>query len=195
MIQKLFSIAYLPPIDYLFAMKNAEFVYIEAHENFQKQTYRNRATILTGNGLYDLIIPVMRNSVKQIKEVQIDNSCNWQRLHWKTIESAYNHSSYFLYYRDLFEPFFQKKCTFLFDFNIELFHLLIRLFSITIPISLTNCFNPHPEQMEDYRDFFLPKNRVFRHKHVQYQQIFSDRFDFTENLACIDYLFTTGKDF
>jgi len=195
MVQKLFSIAYFPPIDYLLEMKNADWIFIETHENYQKQTYRNRATILTGNGLYDLIIPTIRSSAKLIKEIQIDNSMAWQRNHWKTIESAYNNSPYFLYYRDFFEPFFQKKCTFLFDFNMELLHLLKKLFSITNPVSLTENFEINPNNMEDYRDFFLPKNRTFRPKKMQYPQVFSDRCNFEANLACIDFLFTTGTDF
>jgi len=195
MTKKIFSIAYFPPLDYLFDMKNSDFVFIETHENYRKQTCRNRATILTGNGLYDLIIPVARNGAKLIKEIQIDNSYPWQRLHWKTIESAYNNSPFFLYYRDFFEPFFQKKYTFLFDLNLELLHLLRMLFSITNPISFTESFEINPQNMEDLRDSFLPQTRTFRHKKIEYQQVFSDRFNFAENLACIDYLFTTGKDF
>jgi hypothetical protein len=195
MVQKLFSIAYFPPVDYLLEMKNADLIWMEAHENYQKQTYRNRTTILTGNGLQDLIIPVIRTSVKQIKEIQIDTSMAWQRNHWKTIESAYNNSPYFLYYRDLFEPFFQKKQTSLFDFNIELLYLLRKLFSITNTISLTETFNTRVKNMEDFRNFFLPKNRGFRHEKIKYQQVFANRCDFVKNLACIDYLFTTSVDF
>ena len=195
MLQKLFSIAYFPPIDFLLEMKKADHVLIEAYENYQKQTYRNRATILTGNGLYDLIIPVIRTSEKQIKEIRIDNSSDWQRHHWKTIESAYNQSPYFLYFRDFFEPFFQKKSTFLFDFNLELIYLLRKLFLISNPISYTKTFDLQSKNVEDFRNFFLPKNRTFRQKTIQYQQVFSDRFDFAENLACIDYLFTTGRGF
>jgi len=195
MTQKLFSVAYFPPIDYLLEMKDADQVFVEAHENYQKQTYRNRATILTGNGLYDLIIPIVRSSEKQIKETQIDNSMPWQRNHWKTIESAYNNSPYFLYYRDFFEPLFEKKCDFLFDFNMELLHLLRKLFAIKNPIFLTEDFDTNLKNVEDYRDFFLPKNRTFRPKKIQYQQVFSDRCDFAENLACIDYLFAAGSEF
>ena len=195
MTQKLFSIAYFPPIDYLLEMKNAEAVFVETFENYQKQTYRNRATILTGNGLYDLIIPVIRNDVKLITEIQIDNSYAWQRHHWKTIESAYNSSPFFLYYRDFFEPFFQKKYTFLFDYNLELLHLLRELFSITNTFNITDTFDLHPKKMADFRGFFLPKNRTFRLKRIEYRQVFSDRFKFAENLACIDYLFTSGRDF
>jgi len=195
MIQKIFSIAYFPPIDYLLEMKNADCVWVEAFDNYQKQTYRNRATILTGNGLYDLIIPITRKDVKQIKEIQIDNSYAWQRHHWKTLESAYNNSPYFLYYRDFVEPFFQKKYTFLFDYNLELLQLLRGLFSITNTFKLTDTFHLCSKNVEDFRDFFLPKNRTFRLKKIEYQQVFSDRFKFAENLACIDYLFTSGRDF
>jgi len=195
MLQKLFSIAYFPPIDYLIEMKNADLVYVEAHENYQKQTCRNRATILTANGLYDLIIPIVRSDVKTITEIKIDYCNPWQRHHWKTIESAYNNSPYFLYYRDFFEPFFQKKCTFLFDLNLELLYVLRNLFSITNTLALTENFDVQPQNVENLRDFFLPKNRTIRQKVLQYQQLFSDRFDFAENLACIDYLFTCGKNF
>lgn len=195
MVQKLFSIAYFPPIDYIMEMKNADQVFVEAHDSYQKQTYRNRATILTGNGLHDLIIPVIRSSEKPIKEIRIDNSEAWQRNHWKTIESAYNHSPYFLYYRDFFEPFFQKKQVFLFDFNMELLHLLRKLFKIKNSIVLTPFFDLQPENMEDYRAYFLPKNRAFRPQKIEYLQVFSDRCNFAENLACIDFLFTSGADF
>jgi hypothetical protein len=176
-------------------MKNTDSAFIETYENYQKQTYRNRATILTGNRLYDLIIPVIRCSVKQIKEIQIDNSYAWQRHHWKTIESAYNNSPYFLYYRDFFEPFFQKKQFYLFDFNLDLLHLLRNLFNINNHITLTENFDVFHQNCEDFRDYFLPKNRTFRPKTIQYQQVFADRYDFAENLACIDYLFTKGSHF
>ena len=195
MVKKLFSIAYLPPIDYLLEMKDADVVFVEAHENYQKQTYRNRATILTGNGLHDLIIPVERSNTKLIKEIRIDNSVAWQRNHWKTIESAYNNSPYFLYYRDFFEPFFLKKQIFLFDFNLDLLHLLRKLFSITNPFSLTETFETEQKNVEDFRDFFLPKNRIFRQKKIEYLQVFAEKFDFVKNLACFDYLFTTGTSF
>jgi hypothetical protein len=176
-------------------MKNADLVFVEAHENYHKQTYRNRTTILTSNGLHDLIIPVERGNTKQIKEIQIDNSVTWQRNHWKTIESAYNNSPYFLYYRDFFEPFFQKKQTFLFDFNLELLYLFRKLFSITNDICLTEAYEIQQKIIEDFRDFFLPKNRIFRQKKIEYGQVFSEKFNFMKNLACLDYLFTTGTSF
>jgi len=192
MVQKLFSIAYFPPVDYMLEMKNADAVIIESHEHYQKQTYRNRTTILTGNGLYDLIIPVEKSSNNLIKEIRIDHSVPWQRNHWRTIESAYNKSPYFLYLRDFFEPFFNKKYHFLFDFDMETMQMLRKLFTITNSISFTTCYEKKVEEIADFRNQFLPKNRLFRPKKMEYLQIFSDRFPFEPNISCIDYLFTAG---
>jgi hypothetical protein len=192
MTQKHFSIAYFPPIDYLVEMKNAERIFIETYEHYEKQTYRNRATILTGNGLYDLIIPVERDSKRMIRDVKIDNRMAWQRNHWKTIESAYNNSPFFLYFRDFFEPFFLQKQIFLFDLNMELLHCLRKLFSITNQVSFTERFDINLFGSADFRNYFLPKNRLFRQKKTEYMQVFSSKYPFEPNIACIDYLFTTG---
>ncbi|MDR0205720.1 MAG: WbqC family protein [Bacteroidales bacterium] len=192
MIQKLFSTAYFPPVDYMQEMKNADAVFIEMHEHYQKQTYRNRTTILTGNGLYDLIIPIEKPSSNLIKEIRIDHSVPWQRNHWRTIESAYSKGPYFLFLRDFFEPFFNKKYVFLFDFDMEILLMLRQLFSITNSISFTSDFEKKVEKTADFRDQFLPKNRIFRPKQMDYLQIFSDRYPFEPNISCIDYLFTTG---
>jgi hypothetical protein len=81
---------------------------------------------------------------------------------------------------------------------MELLVPIRKLFSIPKPVCLTEFFENILKKMEDYRDyrdFFLPKNRIFRQKKIHYQQVFSNRYDFIPNLACIDYLFTTGTDF
>jgi hypothetical protein len=195
MILKQFSIAYLPPIDYLLEMKNSDEIFVETQEKYQKQTYRNRATILTGNGLHDLIIPVVRNPSIAIKDIRLDNSMAWQHSHWKTIESAYNNSPFFLYYRDFFEPFYKTKYVFLFDFDVELLYLLRKLFAITNSISFTGEFKKNIKDCADFRNYFLPKSRLFRPQKIEYLQVFFDRYPFEQNIACIDYLFTTGCNF
>ena len=44
-----FSTAYLPPIAYVVALVRYPEVYIETKETFPKQTYRNRAEIMTAD--------------------------------------------------------------------------------------------------------------------------------------------------
>ena len=66
------SIAYMPPIEFFVNLKGASAVWIEQHENYQKQTFRNRAQIYASNGVQNLIIPVQRAIHTKIKDTLID---------------------------------------------------------------------------------------------------------------------------
>ena len=67
-----------------------------------KQSFRNRCVIASPNGPLNLVIPVIRNTKNKIKDVQIDHSQQWIKIHWKSLESAYRSSPYFEYYEDDF---------------------------------------------------------------------------------------------
>jgi hypothetical protein len=90
----IFSIAYLPPIEYLSAFLQADKVYIEYQENYIKQTYRNRCVISTANGPLSLTIPIKKGGLHNcpISQIQIDYTQPWQRTHWRAIETARSES-------------------------------------------------------------------------------------------------------
>ena len=105
----LLSTAYLPNLQYLSAVLNADSVIIENHENFIKQTYRNRCDIITANGKLSLTIPLIKQSDKElISDKKICYSEKWQQQHWRTITSAYNGSPYFEFYEDKFQEIFEN---------------------------------------------------------------------------------------
>jgi hypothetical protein len=56
-IKSLLSTTYLPPVQYISKLIGGD-VFIEKHENFQKQSYRNRCYIYGANGIQCLVIPV-----------------------------------------------------------------------------------------------------------------------------------------
>ena len=106
----LLSTAYFPPIAYFCAIKQYGSVYIEQYENFGKQSYRNRCEIMTANGVIPLTVPVAKaNSKTCIKDLKIVYQTNWQKLHYKGIESAYKNSPYYEYYIDDLIPFFRAE--------------------------------------------------------------------------------------
>lgn len=92
----LLSTAYFAPIRYFSKLAVYPEVYIEQHENFIKQTYRNRTVILGANGPVSLIVPVEkgRGQKIRIKDLRIAYDEEWQRNHWRTIFSAYNSSPF-----------------------------------------------------------------------------------------------------
>ena len=88
------STAYLPPIQYFARLFKAEKIIFERYEHYPKQTYRNRCVIYGANGPLTLTVPVTKGNLLKIytKDIKIDNSSNWRKIHLKAIESAYQNS-------------------------------------------------------------------------------------------------------
>lgn len=195
----LLSTAYLPPIEYILKCMQTP-VMLEVCEHYIKQSYRNRALIATANGVQALSIPVVHVSSKMpILDVRIDYATPWQRLHWKTLDTAYNSSPYFLYFQDYIRPFYEKKHEFLFDFNLELMQVILKLFGHNFQPQRTTEFiadYTQKEDVEDLRNAIHPKRcreAGYPFPHKPYTQIFEDRIGFVPNLSIVDYLFNEGN--
>lgn len=188
----IFPLFYLPPISYFKELKRFgnEFL-LEKEEHFPKQTFRNRATIYSPNGSLDLIVPVIRGSKihTRIKDVRISNDFNWQRLHWKSLESCYRNSAYFEYYEDEFARFYHQKYEFLFDYNLEVVQWLFKQLKTTASFEVTAEYHEIPEEL-DFRGRTLFKKPEGEFK--PYFQVFDDREGFKPNLSIVDLLFNQG---
>ena len=194
----LLSTAYFAPIRYYSKLVTYPEIYIEQHENFVKQTYRNRTLILGANGPIPLIVPVEkgRGPKIRIKDIRIAYDEEWQRNHWRTIFSAYNSSPFFEYYADEIEPFFRKKHEFLFDFNQQITEAILEILEVPAQLNLTEEFEKTPENCLNFRDQISPKI----HKTAEdpnfvspeYTQVFSEKFGFVPDLSILDLLFNEG---
>jgi len=62
---------------------------LEVSDNYQKQTFRNRTYIYGANGKQILTVPILHtggDTGRQFyKEVRVDNSVSWQKIHWKVL--------------------------------------------------------------------------------------------------------------
>lgn len=194
----LLSTAYFAPIRYFSKLLFYPEIYIEQHENFIKQTYRNRAVILGANGPVSLIVPVVKGRAQKIriKNLRIAYDEEWQRNHWRTIFSAYNSSPFFEYYADDIEPFFRKKYNFLFDFNQQIAETLTEILDIQVSLTLTEDFEKIPENCLNFREQISPKTNLIGpdpHFGAQpYTQVFSEKFGFITDLSILDLLFNEG---
>lgn len=194
----LLSTAYFAPIRYFSKLAVYPEVYLEQHENFIKQTYRNRTVILGANGPIPLIVPVEKGRGKKIliKDLRIAYDEEWQRNQWRTIFSAYNSSPFFEYYADDIEPFFRKKYEFLFDFNLKITETLIELLELETTIELTDDFEQVPENCLNFREQISPKTHLIepdpQFLPQPYTQVFSEKFGFIPDLSILDLLFNEG---
>ncbi|RZL45751.1 MAG: hypothetical protein EOP00_16825 [Pedobacter sp.] len=190
----IFPLFYLPPIGYFSALKENNFNFnIEKHEHFVKQTYRNRASIASPDGVLDLMIPVVKGSKFKtpIKDVKISYDAKWQRLHWLSLQTCYRSSAYFEYYEDGLAPFYEKKYEFLFDYNLELLNWLLKQMKQNQADNFTAEYNTDISAALDYRSKFN-KNAIHLGETKNYFQVFSDRNQFIPNLSIIDLLFNQG---
>lgn len=188
------STAYLPTIEYFAFIAKSEVFFMEDAETYQKQSYRNRAYIMTASGVQTLILPTRHETQRSnIRDVRIDYKCPWQQKHWRAIESAYSGTPYFLYFKDFLYPFFEKKYEFLFDYNTELTLVLLQLFKIKKAPAFTGAYQKEYYERLDLRNLIHPKKEnLFSHQ--PYHQVFDDRMPFKENLSVIDLLFNAGAD-
>lgn len=196
MYNRILSISYFPPTEYFAFLIFGDAV-LECHERYQKQSYRNRTTIVSSIGRYDLSVPTIHDSkMSLIKDVRIDYSTPWQRTHWRSIETSYNSSSYFLYYKDFIKPFFEKKTEFLYDYNLQIINAIFKILQINVPVTQTTHFIPYTD--DDLRLKIQPKERKkadYPFVNPQsYHQVFDDKFGFIPNVSILDLIFNLGPE-
>jgi len=196
----LFSTAYLPPVEYIAIFLKATSPCLEIHEHFVRRSYANRCFIANVNGLQSLTIPVSKTIPNHcpIKEMKIDYAENWQRSHWKSLETAYNTSPFFLFYRDYFEGFYAKSYPFLLDFTVDLFELICCLLKIEKKFNFTDSYVKNTASLCcDLREKISPVNRKlvdYRFAAMQpYRQVFIEKNGFIPNLSIVDLLFNKGN--
>jgi len=189
---------YFPTIQYMSKFLADKNIIIEKHENYIKQSYKNRCNILAANGVQALTIPVKKVSGKKtiITKILIDYDINWQSLHLKTIDSAYKSSPFYEFYIDAFIPFFKKKYKYLFDFNIEILKVLLKEIEVDKAFDFSNEYLP--TYKNDYRMSINPKKKYqIEDKTLilkEYSQVFSSKFGFTKDLSILDLLFNEGPN-
>lgn len=190
----IFPLFYLAPVSYFSALKNHNYQFeIEKHEHFVKQTYRNRVSIASPDGILDLSVPVIKGSKfhTPYQDVKISYDFKWQRLHWLGLQTCYRSSAYFEYYEDGLAPFYEKKYDFLFDYNLELLNWLLKQLKQNPVSNLTKEFEAHIPAELDFRNQFK-KRDIHLSETKPYFQVFSDRNEFITNLSIVDLLFSQG---
>ena len=197
-MKALLSTTYFGPVQWYQKLYRHEEVEIEQWESFQKQTYRNRCLIATTQGIQALTVPVERSEGKKegtIRDVRISDHGNWRHLHWNALMSAYGESPFFEYYQDDIHPFFEKRWTFLLDFNEEIRARMCELIDIEPHVSYTSAFVADTN-IPDFRSAINPKHPApdpdFTPK--PYYQVYQPKHGFLPNLSILDLLFNLGPE-
>lgn len=199
MTTSLLSSAYCAPIQWFQKLNRYDAVVIEQHDNFLKQTFRNRCVIATANGTQTLTIPVEKSDGDKclMRDIRISDHGNWRRLHWNALATAYGDSPFFDYYADDLRPFYEQRFAFLLDFNMQMTAKLCELLDITPNISLSEEYVKDVESgVDDFRDAIRPKHPMPDADFIPkpYYQVYDQRHGFISNLSILDLLFNMGNE-
>ncbi len=200
----LLSSTYFGPVQWYQKLYRYDCTWVERYDNFMKQTYRNRCLIATTNGVQALTVPVERSTTENgkciMKDLRISDHGNWRHIHWNALLSAYNESPFFEYYADDIRPFFERKWTFLYDFNTEICAKMCELLDIEPVIKPTDSYIPADDSrlncVADLRDAIRPKHPLPDDTFTpqRYYQVYEQRWGFLPNLSVLDLLFNMGNE-
>ncbi len=185
-------------------------VYIEACENYQKQSYRNRCRFYAADGVQALSYPIIHEGGTHklpISEIRIDWSTPWLQQHERAIVSAYRTSAYFEYYQDELFAILESRPERLIDLNMDLLRFFIEKTGLAVDLRLTSDFSKGGIQTgpdgssvccEDLREAIHPKrpNTILSDMKLEkpYFQVFSQKHGFQSDLSIMDLLFNEGPE-
>ena len=221
----LLSTTYFGPVQWYQKLYRADAVVIDHDEPFLKQTYRNRCYIAAANGVQALTVPVEQpGNHCPVRDVRISDHGDWRRVHWNAIASAYGESPFFEYYQDDLRPFFERRWTFLYDFNEAIRQTVSTLLDLQPAAALLSpsalptppsvppfpsaprlsmpspCDGPGPALTPgpclDLRAAINPKHPAADadFQPRPYYQVYASRYGFQPNLSVLDLLLNMGPE-
>lgn len=189
-------LTYFAPIIHYIAIVNTGEILFETEDNYQKQTYRNRCYIYGANGKLMLNIPIIHSGNekrKKYKDVKIDSSFYWQKLHIKSLQTAYRSSPYFEFYEDDLLNLLNKKFDSLMDLNYETYQLVLGWLQLDLSYNNTETYRAEYKSTRDLRYLVNAKDKQV-YNFQKYHQVFDGKYGFVSNLSILDLLFNEGPN-
>jgi len=193
------SLAIFPPIAW-FATFVQKKTIIEIHETFYKQTYRNRYSILSANGALDLSVPIHKPYGHHSKttDIKILYETEWQQQHKNSLIAAYKSSPYFEFFTDDIFNVLNSEHNSLYELSIASINACLKIMKIRAEINKTSSYIHQYDVNEyvDLRNYINPKNKEYK-KNINsppYKQVFSEKYNFVDNLSVLDLIMNLGLD-
>lgn len=186
---------FLPSIEYFCLLSGYDDIQVEAHEHFQKQSYRNRCYLLAVNGPERLTLPLTAKRGKvPITSVELDNSVRWPDNLWRTIRSAYAKSPFFEHYQDDLHGALYSGERYLFNLNHKILSMCLTWLGWTKTLSRTASYEPEPGR-DNFRNVIMAKQPFTSRtilRPVPYRQVFGNTF--VPNLSILDLVCCVGPE-
>jgi hypothetical protein len=180
---------------------------------------RNKIRVPQGDGWKWLTVPVRRAPRETvIDEIRIDYSTDWQKKHWRTLESSYKRAPFFHLYAAGLRAFYETRYDLIRDLNVDMTRYFCSCLGISTTITLASDLEAAGRSSEllanlcmavgadtywsgiagwDYLDEskFSEAGVALRYqeyRHPVYEQVHGKPF--LPNMGIVDLLFNCGPD-
>lgn len=188
----LISSSYTPPLTHLYLINHYPDTRVEMHENYQKQSFRNRMYLISSSGLQLLTVPIVHKQNQLLSDVKISYSELWQRNHIRTIRTCYSNAPYYIYYSDQIEDTITSSFKYLYELNNQLLHTICKLLNIQGP-SNTETWEKVQTHQLDFRDKIKTEKET-RLITPAYSALFPFDSSTIGKVSSLDLLFNLGPD-
>ncbi len=159
-------------------------------ETYQKQTLRNRCTLMTANGQVDFTFPVMKYDypTPPSNKILISEHGAWRHRLEYTLRSAYKVAPFWDHYEaKILDLIYNRSFQTLVDYNKAWMNFICEVLDLSSPAHVTDLPREaefHPE----YGETTFPKTVKMK----RYWQVFEERYGFTSSLSALDLILCEG---
>lgn len=180
-----------PPLVWLAKAWPADHILIEGHENYLKQSWRNRFDIRAVNGIQTLTFHTGAAALanQPIQEVTIDGG-KWEREHPRSLKAAYGNAPYGAYYLEEVINLMETPTPLLFENNFRMIQWTLDTLGWQGKLEVSTAFTIPDKQ--GLRGRF--KRTKWPVEFPAYPQMFEDRRGFDGNLCALDLIFNLGPE-
>ena len=184
------STAYFAPVAYYALLFHEQDIVIEAHENYNKQSYRNRMFIGTNQGPLALSVNVEKGYETKcpIQEVRLSSHGDWLHQHEIALMSNYGSSPFYEYYIDDILEVLRSDEQTLFGLNEKIRERICELIGFSAKVRYSDQYlRNDSENFRDLRNTLHPKKNILESVPEfvanPYYQVFGQKQTFMPNLA------------
>ena len=181
-----------PPLSWYKLAYSSDDTLIEVHENYIKQSLRNRILLANSGGVWDFTLPVHRRNAESrlIKDIVFTKDMDSVFM-MKNIRTAYSSSPFYEHFEEslieLFNEYGQPGKSLL-EFNLKSIEFVEIELGLS-PLNKSEQYITHSEH--DFR----PRGKLISgFKFKDYPQVFEDRNGFISGRSILDAIFHGGPE-
>lgn len=194
----LLSAFYFGTVEHYRLIARSRRILIDAGEHYERQSYRNRTSIIGPNGKQDLVVSIDRRSGEKMpmRTVGLSYAEAWDRQHVQAIRSAYGQTPWFIHYMPDVEELLLKRYDKLIDLDLATMRMVLKWLRSPVEVDVQETYVEDLTGLTDHRHDLHPKNALPEDvgSPPPYTQVFADRHGFVRRLSIVDLVMNTGPD-